>query len=445
MKTRSLGVVGRLAAVAAAAALVVGCGLKEDDPTPVAAPGGAVVQGPVSGAIVFADRIPAGQPRGNGVVDADEKAYSTTTAANGSWKLNAVPTYDYEIVSLGGTDTITQQPAITMRAEGGKAGQTVTAQAVTPLTTLVQLTPEANRAALKTTIQSLGVAYNAKIDEGITPAAAALVKAVTTTASKVVEVLNTAAGGDETNRQLSTQAVKSVQTEVLAALATNLVGKTAAQLNTGAQIAAITQTATETAVTAIAQDAGKAGGVELTINANAITQVAQSVANSASAVVTAIETASGGSLATTAASIKPEAQIVTQNVTAAIEQQTSSQAAEQLLTTVTVQVAPPPNAAPTITGSASASGTVGVTFSYTPSVADADGDLLTLSIAPEQDGKTTPPPGLTFNPLTGAISGIPTASGSGTYVITVSDGRKTASLVVTLSFTRATGATGATF
>lgn len=445
MKTRSLGAVGRLAAVAAAAALVVGCGLKEDDPTPVAAPGGAVVQGPVSGAIVFADKIEPGQTRGNGVVDPEERAYSTTTAANGSWKLNAVPTYDYEIVSLGGTDTITQQPAITMRAEGGKAGQTVTAQAVTPLTTLVQLTPEANRAALKTTIQSLGVAYNAKIDEGITPAAAALVKAVTTTASKVVEVLNTAAGGDETNRQLSTQAVKSVQTEVLAALATNLVGKTAAQLNTGAQIAAITQTATVTAVTAIAQDSSKAGGVELTINANDITQVAQSVADSASTVVTAIETASGGSLATTAASIKPEAQIVTQNVTAAIEQQTSSQAAEQLLTTVTVQVAPPPNAAPTITGSASASGTVGVTFSYTPSVADADGDLLTLSIAPEQDGKTTPPPGLTFNPLTGAISGIPTASGSGTYVITVSDGSKRASLVVTLSFTRATGATGATF
>jgi hypothetical protein len=441
MEKRSLHAATRLAAVAAAAALVVGCGLKEDDPVTVAAPGGAVVQGPVSGAIVFADRIPAGQVRGNGIVDADEKAYSTTTDSTGNWKLTAVPTYDYEIVSLGGTDTITSQPAITMRAEGGKAGQTVTSQAVTPLTTLVQLTPEANRAALKTTIQSLGVAYNAKIDEGITPAAAALVKAVTTTASMVVEVLNTAAGGNDNTRLLSTQAVKSVQTEVLAALATNLVGKTATQLDTGAEIASITQAATTSAVTAMAADSSKAGGVTLALDNAAITQVAQSVATSTTTVVDAIAGAPGVSLANTAASIKPEAQIVTQNVSAAIETQTSASAAQQALQGVTVTVTPPTNTAPTITGAASASGTVGVAFTYTPTVADAESDLLTLSIT----GSKAIPPGLTFNPLTGAITGVPTASGTGTYSITVSDGRQTASLSVTLTFTRTTGATGATF
>ncbi len=441
MEKRSLHAATRLAAVAAAAALVVGCGLKEDDPVTVAAPGGAVVQGPVSGAIVFADRIPAGQVRGNGIVDADEKAYSTTTDSTGNWKLTAVPTYDYEIVSLGGTDTITSQPAITMRAEGGKAGQTVTSQAVTPLTTLVQLTPEANRAALKTTIQSLGVAYNAKIDEGITPAAAALVKAVTTTASMVVEVLNTAAGGNDNTRLLSTQAVKSVQTEVLAALATNLVGKTATQLDTGAEIASITQAATTSAVTAMAADSSKAGGVALTLDNAAITQVAQSVATSTTTVVDAIAGAPGVSLANTAASIKPEAQIVTQNVSAAIETQTSASAAQQALQNVTVTVTPPTNTAPTITGAASASGTVGVAFTYTPTVADAESDLLTLSIT----GSKAIPPGLTFNPLTGAITGVPTASGTGTYSITVSDGRQTASLSITLTFTRTTGATGATF
>ena len=443
MEKRSLHAATRLAAVAAAAALVVGCGLKEDDPVTVAAPGGAVVQGPVSGAIVFADRIPAGQIRGNGIVDADEKAYSTTTDSTGNWKLTAVPTYDYEIVSLGGTDTITSQPAITMRAEGGKAGQTVTSQAVTPLTTLVQLTPEANRAALKTTIQSLGVAYNAKIDEGITPAAAALVKAVTTTASMVVEVLNTAAGGNDNTRLLSTQAVKSVQTEVLAALATNLVGKTATQLDTGAEIASITQVATSSALTEMAADSTKTktGGVTLALNNAAISQVAQSVATSTTTVVDAIAGAPGVSLANTAASIKPEAQIVTQNVSAAIETQTSASAAQQALQGVTVTVTPPTNTAPTITGAASASGTVGVAFTYTPTVADAESDLLTLSIT----GSKAIPPGLTFNPLTGAITGVPTASGTGTYSITVSDGRQTASLSVTLTFTRTTGATGATF
>ena len=441
MEARFLRGSVRLAMVAAAAALVVGCGLKEDDPVVVPAPGGAVVQGPVKDAVVFADKIPAGQTRGNGVVDADEKAYSTTTDASGNWKLTAVPPYDYEIVSLGGTDTITSQPAITMRAEGGKAGQTVTAQAVTPLTTLVQLTPETDRAALKTTIQSLGVAYNAKIDEGITPAAAALVKAVTTTATKVVEVLNAAAGGDANTRQLSTQAVKSVQTEVLSALASTLVGKSAAQLDSSAEIATITQTATTTAVTAIAADASKAGGVQLTISAPAITQVAQAVATSTTQVVTAIATASGGSLSSDASSRKPEAQIVVQSVTTAITNETSAASATQVVQAANVTAVPPENRAPTITGGASASGTVGLSFTYTPTVADADGDLLTLSIS----GSKAVPPGLTFNPLTGEITGIPTASGSGTYTLTVSDGRKTASLTVTLSFTRTTGATGATF
>jgi hypothetical protein len=106
-----------------------------------------------------------------------------------------------------------------------------------------------------------------------------------------------------------------------------------------------------------------------------------------------------------------------------------------------VTVTQPTNNTPTISGAASASGTVGVSFTYAPTTADVDGDLLTLSIS----GSKAIPPGLTFNPLTGAITGIPTASGSGTYTITVSDGRKTASLTVTLSFTRTTGATGATF
>ena len=443
MEKRSLHAATRLAAVAAAAALVVGCGLKEDDPVTVAAPGGAVVQGPVSGAIVFADKIPAGQVRGNGVVDADEKAYSTTTDSSGNWKLTAVPTYDYEIVSLGGTDTITSQPAITMRAEGGKAGQTVPSQAVTPLTTLVQLTPEANRAALKTTIQSLGVAYNAKIDEGITPAAAALVKAVTTTASMVVEVLNTAAGGNDSTRVLSTQAVKSVQTEVLAALATSLVGKTATQLDTGAEIASITQAATTSALTEMAEDLTKTktGGVTLALDGTAISKVAQSVATSTTAVVNAFPTEPDGSLARTDASKQREELIVTQAVSTTIASQTSVTTAQQTLQGVTVTVTPPANTAPTITGAASASGTVGVAFTYTPTVADAESDLLTLSIS----GSKAIPPGLTFNPLTGAITGIPTASGTGTYSITVSDGRQTASLSVTLTFTRTTGATGATF
>ena len=435
MITRGYKNWARLAAVGAAAAMVVGCG---DDPvTPaVVLPAGAVVQGPVEGAVVFADQVNAGTV---GVLDDAEKPYSATTGADGTFQISAVPPYAYELISVGGVDKITNRPAITMRAEGGTGGSAVTTNVLTPLTTLVALTPPAQRDAMKQTIAALGVDYNAKIDEGITPAAAALVKAVTTTVSQVVAVLNSAAGGTETAQAIPTTAVKAVQTELLTQLAANLAGKTAADLNSAAEIAAITQTATTTAITALAADSNKAGG--LTVTATAATLAAQ-VSTSVSNVVTAIETAAGGSLSTEASSIKAEATIVDNVLVATIQQSTSDVATEAVVTAANVTAAPPPNKAPTITGSPSASGSVGVAFTYTPTVADEDsGDILTLSIT----GVKAIPPGLTFNPTTGVISGTPTAAGTGAYTIRVSDGVASAQLSVTLTFTRVTGATGATF
>lgn len=424
----------RLAAVGAAAAMVVGCG---DDPVPVL-PAGNVVQGPVQGATVFADRTDGGSA---GVLDAEEKAFSAVTDATGRFSIPAAPTYPYELVSIGGTDTITNQAAITMRAEGGSAGSAVTTNVLTPLTTLVALAPAAQRDALRTTIRSLGVEPNARIDQGITPAAAALVKAVTTMVTQVTEVVRQASIAGNTGG-LPARAEKAIQTELVRSIATNLAGATAASLDSAAEIATVTKNAASAALTALAADATKAGGVTITANAATVAAVAAAVETSTTSVVNAIQTASGGSLAATAASIKPENQIVVAAVTTSISAQTSAAAAATVQQTANIAAVAPANAAPTITGATSASGVVGTAFTYTPTIADANtDDLLTVKLS----GSKALPPGLTLNPTTGVISGNPTASGEGVYTLTVSDGRATAAVTVTITITRVTGATGATF
>jgi len=67
----------------------------------------------------------------------------------------------------------------------------------------------------------------------------------------------------------------------------------------------------------------------------------------------------------------------------------------------------------------------GEPYSFTPTASDADGDSLTFSIANQ-------PVWAAFDASTGQLSGTPSASDVGTYagiVISVSDGKATASLV----------------
>ncbi len=440
MITRGYKNWARLVAVAAAAAVVVGCG---DDPVPVVVlPAGNVVQGPVQGATVFADRLNLGNV---GVLDAEERAYSAITGSDGSFQITSAPPYAYQLVSSGGTDTITNQPAITMLAEGGSAGSAVTTNVLTPLTTLVALTPPASREALRNTIRALGVEPNARIDQNITPAAAALVKAVTTTVTQVVAVLNDAAGGTQSVQAIPAAAVKAVQTELLTQFATTLVGKTAADLNDSAKIATVAQTATSTAVTRLAPGGGaSAGGLTLTVTGATATAIATQVSNTVTTVVNAIATAPGATLSASTSDARPEATVVA-NAVATIQSSTSNAATTAIVQAANVAVVAPPNNRPTISGPSSDSGSVGATFTYEPRVSDTDvGDILKLSIT----GDKAIPPGLTFNHATGVISGTPTAEGTGTYTINVTDDRGLSAqppLTVTLTFTRVTGATGATF
>jgi hypothetical protein len=82
------------------------------------------------------------------------------------------------------------------------------------------------------------------------------------------------------------------------------------------------------------------------------------------------------------------------------------------------------NRLPNISGSPATTVKVGSAYSFTPSAADADGDALTFGI-------TNKPSWATFNQMTGALTGTPSASNVGTtsnIVISVTDGKSTVSL-----------------
>ena len=82
------------------------------------------------------------------------------------------------------------------------------------------------------------------------------------------------------------------------------------------------------------------------------------------------------------------------------------------------------NGAPTISGTPPTTAREGLAYSFTPNAADADGDILTFSIANH-------PAWANFNVATGQLSGTPSAGTVGNYdniTIQVSDGQTTVAL-----------------
>lgn len=93
------------------------------------------------------------------------------------------------------------------------------------------------------------------------------------------------------------------------------------------------------------------------------------------------------------------------------------------------------NSAPKITGNPVTQAAVGSNYSMTPNATDDDGDTLAFSIQNKPDWAQ-------FNTATGQLSGTPTAQAStNDIVITVSDGKASASLT---AFSITVGATGST-
>ena len=84
----------------------------------------------------------------------------------------------------------------------------------------------------------------------------------------------------------------------------------------------------------------------------------------------------------------------------------------------------PTNTAPVISGTPATSVLAGSTYSFQPTASDANGDALTFTISGQ-------PSWATFSATTGRLTGTPTSAQVGSYgaiVITVSDGKSTASL-----------------
>ena len=164
---------------------------------------GKVTQGPVKNASIFADRVGAGIPM---VLDSGE--LSTSTDAAGNFVLNVPSNYgNYVLVSQGGTDIISGKPAMQMLAPAGSAN-------VTPLTTLVALTPASQQAALIQKIEATGIkSFDADISTQGTAATLFLAKSVET----AIETLG--AGIATTGTTLNASQLNDVQLKALTAIA----------------------------------------------------------------------------------------------------------------------------------------------------------------------------------------------------------------------------------
>lgn len=246
-----------------------GCG--SDD----AGPSGRLVQGPVLNATVFADNVSGGVRFAQ---DANEVS-TTTSTVTGDFELPSTPGYNYILVSKGGIDKLTEQPAIQMIAPAGSAN-------ITPLTTLVALD---TTGTVKAKLQSLGVSYDADISTTASPAAILVVKSVETMVQSLTQAVVASAGSDT----ISAEQIATVQAQTMQAIATEFAkpGVTATTLTTTASLSTALQSAATTAATNIG-----AANTNITIPAGTATTIASSSVTATAGALSIGATASTGTV-----------------------------------------------------------------------------------------------------------------------------------------------------
>jgi hypothetical protein len=398
--------------------LLVNCSGGGSDHNPPAALAGNVVQGAVVGATVFADRTTStidASLNQNYKLDADEVVAQDLTGPNGEFSFAAAPGYVYVSVSIGGTDSITGKPAGQMLAPQGVT-------VVSPLTTMVALTPANQRQNVINTIANLGIAYDSNISTNITPAAAVFVASVQATLNSLAQTL--AADGP-----LKTDQVSAVQRTALANIAANMNGQTAAALtDTPTLTNTLNASVTATLDTIVANNI-----VTMTVEEGSSTAtMAQAITNNVvNTVATAVgSTSTSGAVAENTLITPAEATTINGVVNTAVDT-----AQEQ------VTVTPPAPTPPTITNQSPATAVVaGSAYSYSPNATDTNtADTLTFTIVNK-------PAWATLDPATGVLAGTPSAAGTFSgIVITVSDGQSSASIgPFTINVTTPTGGTGGT-
>jgi len=367
-----------LGAGACSLALLVTMGCwGETPPLPPAASSrvaGKVVQGEVSGATVFADRLDSGT---RFLLDVGEA--STTTDAHGNFQLT--PSYtNYVIVSTGGTDTITGQKAITMLAPAG-------ARNVSALTTLVALNP-----AMQSKIEALGVSFDGDLSASVTPAALLLAKSVEATVQAFSDAV--AKSGS-----VSPAAAADVQLQVLNSLAGELSKSsvTSATLSTPASLQSAVSNAVVSAAIAV-QSAD--GGITVTNSA----AFAGSISGTVTQVAAAINPTAGTATPfnTSASAAAPE---VTQlNVTTINNALSAAATSGAASVTVAADTTPP-----TVASVSPANGSTGIQYSQFTAIFSEAMDPSTLngaSVTLAGGGKAVAGV-VTYNPLTMTVTFTP--------------------------------------
>lgn len=399
--------------VLVAAVVLSGCGgggQSASQPASQSVPiSGTVAGGAVQGALVFADHLLAG----NGVsqrMDADEAAFAAVTDANGNFKIPATPAYKYLVVTQGGTDSITFQPAMQMLALTG-------ARNVSPLTTMLALNPNALN-----TIESLGIAYDTNLYNDITPAAALLVQSTQTAVAALTQALNY-----PDNNKLPIAQLNLIQLYILYHIATVIEVQSVTDLTTPTTLTTAFTTAIKDALAAIVGNFGittaSTAGISI-INTDTLNTLASDIANQAvTSAANAITNSSPGvSLSNTTTSFSETALV---NAAGAVIINTAiANAVSAAAGKVIVTPPDPPFPTPVISGAPDTQIAVSKTYSFTPTASDSAGNLLVFSIVNK-------PAWATFNPGTGALTGTPTNGDVLTttnIVITVSNGVMSASL-----------------
>jgi len=294
-----------------------GCGNDDD-----VGPSGRLVQGPVLGAAVFADGVSGGVR----FAQDGSEVFTTTNSVTGDFVLPSPPGYNYILVSKGGTDKLTGQPAIQMLAPAGSAN-------ITPLTTLVALDITNTVKAKLQALMPAGASYDADISITASPAVLLLAKSIETMVQSLTNAVVAKAG----SAAISANQLAVIQAQTLLAIAVEFAkpAVTAITLSAPATLSTSLQSAATTAVTSIN-----------TANSN-ITIPSATATTIASSSVTATASALGiGATASTAA--------IPGGESAAI----NAQVAQQFVTAVNTQSAA---AAATITASATPT-------NYTPPV-----------------------------------------------------------------------------
>ena len=387
-------------------------------PTP-AGPSGVLVQGAVSGAKIWADHKTGTLANKKCDLGDEEALTASVTAADGTFTLAKVPSYDYLSVSSGGVDSITGKPAQQMVAP---QGYTV----VSEFTTMVALD---TTGTVADTLKGLGVDPRADVTKAVTPAAAMLLQAIQATQNSLSQAL------DPTGNKMTEDQLNSVSQAVFAAVANKIKGQTAAQLTDAATLTTTLQGATKSALDAI---------VAAPANSNIALTAGKTTTDLANAVVTtdlittvrdACKDASGN-VSASSTDAKKETDIITAAKATTITAKTDTTASTAK---TNVTVTPKANQPPVISGTPTKSLVVGTAYTFTPTASDPEGDSLTFTIQ-------NCPSWASFNPATGKLSGTPTAVL--TYpniIINVTDRVNVTGLTAfTITVTSATGATGGT-